>query len=402
MKLLHVISSMNPRKGGPCQGVRNLAPRVCERGNNVEVVCLDDPNSNYLAHEAIPIHALGTGIGPWSYHPALPGWLKKNLRRFDGIILNGLWQFPGFCLSDLAGHSDIPPYFVFPHGMLDPWFQRAPERRFKAARNWFYWKFVEHNVIQRAEAVLFTCAEEMRLAQGTFQPYQPKRQINVGYGVSDPPERSQALQLAFEEKCPGIKHRPYLLFLGRIHPKKGLDILIQAYAAIYGSKLEASKRAPSLVIAGPGSETDFGKQMFELAASTCPSGSIFWPGMLTGDAKWGALYGAEALVLVSHQENFGIAVAEALSCGTPVLISNQINIWREIEEDNAGFVVDDTLAGSEHLLERWKTLSPVDYTKMKRAAQSSYENRFGIARAALNVVTLLEESVERLRVGSLC
>jgi glycosyltransferase involved in cell wall biosynthesis len=156
-----------------------------------------------------------------------------------------------------------------------------------------------------------------------------------------------------------------------------------------------------LVIAGPGAETDFGKKMLELAAATCPPGSVFWPGMLTGDAKWGALYGAEALVLVSHQENFGIAVAEALSCGTPVLISNQINIWQEIEEDRAGFVSDDTLAGSEQLLRRWKTLSPADHTKMKRAAQTSYENRFGIARAALNVLTLLEESAEHPRVGSL-
>jgi glycosyltransferase involved in cell wall biosynthesis len=390
---------MNPRAGGPCQGIRNLAPRVCERNHDVEVVCLDDPNSTYLADETIPIHALGKGIGAWCYHAALRPWLEKNLRSFDAVILNGLWQYPGFRLSRLAGRSDTPPYFVFPHGMLDPWFQRARERRLKAMRNWLYWKLIEHEVIHRAEALLFTCAEEMRLARGTFRPYLPHRQINVGYGVSEPPDRTQAMQVAFEQKCPGLKNRPYLLFLGRIHAKKGVDILIQAYAAVYGSKLDSRNPAPCLVIAGPGMESTFGRQMFELAARTCPAGSVLWPGMLAGDAKWGALYGAEAFALFSHQENFGIAVAEALSCETPVLISNQINIWREIEEDQAGFVGDDTVASAKQMLGRWASLSPEDRSKMQQAARFSYENRFGIGHAALNLLSVLEESAQRRRVG---
>ena len=286
--------------------------------------------------------------------------------------------------------------------MLDPWFQRAPERRIKAMRNWLYWKIVEHEVIHGAEALLFTCAEEMRLARGTFQPYQPKREINAGFGVPQPPPRSPSLRVAFEQKCPGLKGRPYLLFLGRIHPKKGVDILIQAYAHVYGSKLVSRNSGPCLVIAGPGLETTFGKDMFALAARTCPPGSVLWPGMLAGDDKWGALYGADAFVLVSHQENFGIAVVEALSCGTPVLISNQINIWREIEEDHASFVSDDTLAGAEQLLRRWESHSPEEVTQMKRAAQFSYESRFGMAQAAQNLLAILETSAKRPCVGSLC
>jgi glycosyltransferase involved in cell wall biosynthesis len=392
---------MNPRSGGPCQGIRNLAPRVGELGNDVEVVCLDHPNSSYLEEETVPIHALGEGHGSWGYHSALRPWLEQNLRRFDAVILNGLWQYPGFVLSRLAGWPDTPPYYVFPHGMLDPWFQRARERRFKAIRNWFYWRLIEHQVIHRAKALLFTCAEEMRLARQTFRPYQPQNQINVGYGVSKPPERSRSVQIAFEQSCPSLKSRSYLLFLGRIHPKKGVDILIKAFAAVYGSKGASRHPETCLVIAGPGMETNFGRDMFALAARTCPAGSVLWPGMLTGEVKWGALYGAEAFVLASHQENFGIAVVEALSCGTPVLISNQVNIWREIEEDQAGFVSDDTLASVEQMLRRWEGLSPGDRNTMKEAARLSYESRFGIAHAARNLLAFLEESAKRPREGSL-
>jgi glycosyltransferase involved in cell wall biosynthesis len=115
--------------------------------------------------------------------------------------------------------------------------------------------------------------------------------------------------------------------------------------------------------------------------------------MLTGDAKWGALYGAEAFVLTSHQENFGIAVVEALACGTPVLISNQINIWHEIAQDKAGLVADDTLAGGEQLFQQWASLSPADKVAMKPAAQATYANRFGIVLAAKNLLAAMEELV---------
>jgi glycosyltransferase involved in cell wall biosynthesis len=398
MKFLHVITSMNPRNGGPCQGIRYLATWFIEHGNAIEVVCLDNPNSDFLFQKNFHIHALGQGCGRWGYHPKLLSWLNNNLSRFDAVILNGLWQYPGYALSKMAQHPNMPPYFIFPHGMLDPWFQRAPERRIKAIRNWFYWKFIEQRVIRNAEALLFTCAEEMKLARKTFRPYQPKREINVGYGIHQPPAFHKGMEEASMQKCSFTSGQPYFLFLGRIHSKKGVDLLIEAYSvACRSSSMAGQSPLPNLVIAGPGLETAFGKKMQELASKICPPDSVFWPGMLTGDAKWGALYNCEAFVLPSHQENFGIAVVEALACGKPVLISNQVNIWREIEEDQAGLVGADTLEGTEHLFQRWKNLSSEDKAAMKRAAKSSYENRFGIALSAQNLLVTIEDLTTRLR-----
>lgn len=402
MKILHVITSMDPSTGGPCQGVRNLSPIMIQQGHTVEVVCLDAIDSDYLSNESLCIHALGKSRGAWGYHPDLKPWLQYNLPRFDAVILNGLWQYPGYILSKLSQYPDAPPYFVYPHGMLDPWFQRAPGRRLKAIRNWFYWKFIEKHVIHRAKAVLFTCAEEMRLAGETFRPYHPQHRVNVGFGISPAPEHHLGMEAAFTQKCPDTGAQPYFLFLGRIHPKKGVDLMIKAYAATYHSSPVPAHRSlgaggthplslPHLVVAGPDLETDYGHAMQKLAASLCPPNFVHWPGMLTGDAKWGALYGAEAFVLTSHQENFGIAVVEALACETPVLISNQINIWREIEEDKAGQVGDDTLAGAEQLFQRWESLSPEDKGIMKRTAKSIYENRFHVAGAAQKLLAILND-----------
>jgi glycosyltransferase involved in cell wall biosynthesis len=403
MNLLQIIGSMDPRTGGTCQAVRNLALQAVEQGHTMEVISMDDPHADFLRQESIPIHALGRGRGPWAYNRALAPWLDENLSRFDAVVLNGLWLYPGFALMRTAQKPDAPPYFIFPHGMLDPWFQRAPERRFKAVRNWLHWKLVEHRIVQKAAALLFTCAEELRLARGTFRPYQPQREINVGFGINPPPAVQPAMAAAFADKCPGLNDRPFFLFLGRIHPKKGVDLLIQAYAAVYGKSFANGQTsgpnplpAPCLVIVGPGLETEYGKQMQALAARLCPPGSVFWPGMLTGDAKWGALYQAEAFTLMSHQENFGMAVAEALACRTPVLISNQINIWREIIEDHAGLAAPDDLAGATRLFQSWQNLSPAEKAAMQNAARLNYETKFRVDIAAKKLLATIRELSEPL------
>ena len=116
---------------------------------------------------------------------------------------------------------------------------------------------------------------------------------------------------------------------------------------------------------------------------------ITWTGLLQGDLKWGAIAAADAFILPSHQENFGIAVAEALATGTPVLISNKVNIWREILEDEAGFVEDDTREGTGRLIKRWLSSETGSWETMGRNAQSCFRNRFEIHKAAESLIEVI-------------
>jgi glycosyltransferase involved in cell wall biosynthesis len=410
MRVLHVIAAMDPTHGGVCQAVRTIIAGLDTMGAHSEVVSLDDPKAPFLALDTFLIHALGPTRSPWQYHAALLPWLIENSPRFDAILLHGLWLYPGYAVHKALrvhqrrwGHTSAPKLFIMPHGMLDPYFQRASGRKIKAARNWIYWKLIENKVVNQADGVLFTCEEERRLAAKPFRPYHPKQEFIVGLGVEEPPAYTARMRDAFLKECPQVEGHAYYLFLSRINEKKGVELLIKAYAALRGTstgphapETEAvaadnqQTAAPHLVVAGPGLNTSYGQALVSYVATELTlQQTVSFPGMLTGEAKWGAFYGCEAFVLPSHQENFGIAVVEALACGKPVLISNQVNIWREINAAGGGFVAEDTQEGTQELLEQWEQLSRADKQEMGQKARNCFQVDFAVPPIASRMLNAL-------------
>lgn len=391
MKLLHLVASLDPQQGGVCQAVRTMIAGLAEQGVANEVATLDAPDAAWRAGAADPftVHTLGPGRTSWGYSDQLIPWLSNNLPLYNGVILHGLWQYPGYALRKamqrLLAHpaAVAPRVFVMPHGMLDPYFQRAEGRRIKALRNQLYWQLIEKTVVNQATGLLFTCETERRLAHEPFPAYRPRQERIVSLGVAEPLAYVPAMQTAFRARCPELVDRPYLLFLSRLHDKKGVDLLLQAYVQLAAANPAA---VPALVVAGPGLDTPYGQQMQQLAAGVP---TVFFPGMLSGDAKWGAFYGCDAFVLPSHQENFGIAVAEALACGKPVLISDQVNIYQEIVAGEGGLVAPDTLAGTQQLLATWTGMTSAAQQAMSQRARQVYLNNFAVKSATTKLLAAL-------------
>lgn len=390
-KILHVVSSMNPILGGVCKAVDTIAVSLLDVGINNEVVCLDEPDSDFIANAKFKIYALGNVNNPWGYHPRLLPWLKENMLRYDVIIVHGLWLFSSYAVQKAIETKEKKTkskqmktqYFVMPHGMLDPYFQKAKGRKLKALRNSLYWKVIERKVVNNANGILFTCQEEQFLAKKPFAPYKPKNEIVVGLGIEAPPKYHNQMDIAFFEVCPELKSKPFLLFLSRIHEKKGVDILLEAYEKVVlkltDNSSNSSDKPPKLVIAGPGLDSEYGKLMLEkVEKNSILKEYVFFPGMLSGDTKWGAFYNCDAFVLPSHQENFGIAIVEAMACSKPVLISNKINIWKEIDAGFGGIVNEDTVFGTIENLEKWIRFSDQEKISMQKHAKSCYHNHFAL------------------------
>ena len=327
---------------------------------------------------------MGPARGSYGYASRLVWWLREHRRDYDVVVVDGIWQYNAFGVWR-ALHGTDTPYFVFTHGMLDPWFKRTyPLKHFK---KWLYWPWGDYRVLRDAQAVLFTCEEERLLARQSFWLYRCHERI-VTLGTAGPGGDRPVQLLAFQEKFPQTRDKACLLFLGRVHVKKGTDLLLQAFAEVLRQGRTGSDRQ-HLIIAGPDDHA-YAQEMKALAVSLGIQERITWTGMLSGDLKWGAFYHAEAFVLPSHQENFGIAVAEALACGRPVLISNKVNIWREIAEDRAGLVENDDLVGATRLLNRWLELQASARVEMGRCAADCFASRFHIEASARALIEQLQ------------
>jgi glycosyltransferase involved in cell wall biosynthesis len=369
------LATVDPKSGGPVEAVLQFAASVARFDDACinEVVCLDREDAPFLSTFPLTVHAKGEApsivpvVGRFARHykfsSELIPWLKRHAGTYDCVIVHGLWNFSTYAASRVL-RSLTTPYFVFSHGMLDPWFRQAYP--FKHLAKQAFWMFSEGVLLRDARAVLFTCKEERQQAVGAFFGFRYRAEV-VPFGTSRPPAAETQ-----DEDVSESAGRGYIVFLGRLHEKKGLTNLISAARRVADSG--ASFR---FIFVGPSDS----KYLAFLQAETMRLGlqdKIQFLGPLFGASKWAILRNADAFILPSHQENFGIAVAESLACGVPVLISDKVNIWREIKEAGAGLVEADTVDGTKRLIERWLALTLTDRQRMSTAASTLFSDQFDI------------------------
>jgi glycosyltransferase involved in cell wall biosynthesis len=389
MRILNLIDTVNPVSGGTIEVVKEIAACITSNGSHiVEIACTDPPDAPYLKDVPVPVHPCGTGLLryggrgllTYAYSPRLRNWLLANHENYDCIVVNGLWTYVSR-VTRLVLRNSNTPYVLYTHGMLNPWsLRRYPLKRLKKL---VYWSVNEQRVLRDAKAVVFSCEEERRLARQSFRSYNVSECVIVS-GIARPAGNGVFQRSAFLDRYPDLRGRRLLTQIGRIHPVKGCDLAIEAFARVLRADPDWH-----LVIVGP-DPVGLQKRLCSIAETLNVSSRITWTGMLQGDLKWGAIRASEAFLLPSHQENFGIAVVEALSCGVPVLISNKINIWREIERDGGGIARNDDLEGTCDLLRLWLAMTPDEKAGMRQRAGDSFARRFEITRTASTLLALLK------------
>jgi glycosyltransferase involved in cell wall biosynthesis len=392
MRILHFIASIDPATGGPVEGLRQRCNIYRSNGHEVEVASLDPPE--FVAGCDFPAKVVGLGPGWGTYRysrHALP-WLKANLTRFDVVFVNGIWNYNTLAAYRALAGSRIP-WAIFTHGMLDPYFKKQfPMKHIKKS---IYWHLILRRIMRDACAVLFTSEEERILARKSFSRYCVREAV-VPYGTFGPSCEMGAARTEFLARWPELGGSRLAISLGRIHPKKGTDLLIEAFAGTLGKD-----EAWQLVIAGP-DQMGWRKELEALAVRLGIAARITWTGSLEGTLKWGAFAASEVFVLPSHQENFGIVVAEALACSLPVIVSDKVNIWREVASGGAGLVGADTIEGTEGSLRAWAALSSEEIAAMRVRARRCFEEEFDFNRTFQKVMENVECVAEgRKREGRL-
>jgi glycosyltransferase involved in cell wall biosynthesis len=378
LRVLQTVQTLNPETGDVARAVISLSKGLQQHGVQTEIVALDKPDSPWLRDQSVAVHSLGEGLTNYRYSRALSNWLRKNGDKFDCVVVHGIWQHQSFAVWQRF-HKTATPYFVFPHGMLDPWFKRTFP--LKHVKRWLCWPWGDYRVLRDAAGVIFTSEEERSRARRSFWLYRAKEKISP-LGIEEPRRAGSEARHLFVAKFPEIEKTRMLLFLGRIHPKNGCDLAIDALPR------RASEDQVTLVLGGP-DQGSWTQQLREHVARMDIAPRVTFAGMLEGALKRGAFENADAFILPSHHENFEVSVIEALSFGLPVLISDRVSIWREIVADHAGFVESDNLAGTTRLIERWLHTSPDEQDLMRVNARNCFLRRFEINRAAASLLAIL-------------
>jgi glycosyltransferase involved in cell wall biosynthesis len=382
MKILRVITTMDPQSGGVVEAVQQSANSFSNSVNSMDILCFDDPNSPFLKESnTFVLYAIGKSKTGYGINLSYLNWLWANARSYDVVVLDGLWQFlslGGYILKLLK-----VPFCVFTHGMLDPYFNNDKLKYIKKLPFWFC---IERNIISLAAATIFTCKEESVLALNSF-PFYKSTPMIATLGVEQNFINCNFVIKEFYKMFPELEGKRIILFLSRINKKKGIDTLINAVSKM-------SNIPDGFVIALAGPDNDGYRAKLEKQIETLElSDKFYWLNMLSGNAKWGAYHAAEAFILPSHQENFGIVVAEALSTSTPVLITNKVNIWQEIQGMSAGLVENDNIEGVKLLLENWLSLSCKDKKSMRNNAMKCFNKYFTVDAASTSLESIFCEVI---------
>ena len=387
-RVLHVIPSVALKDGGPSVAIPLICRGLKQKGIDIDVATTVGAEEADLLNRDLSRPLDRDGVNYFCfrrqsefYKVSLPlsNWLSQHIRDYDLVHIHALFSYSSYSAARLAAKSGVP-YIVRPLGVLNRWGLQNRRRLLKR----FSIRFIEKRIIQKSAALHFTSQQERVEAEETFATNQS---ANIPIGIDLAPYRSQASPDGFYERFPNARGRNIILFLSRLDQKKGLDLLLRAFADVM---TDDRHPRPLLVIAGQGAD-DFVSGLRRLAADLNIAGDILWAGFLEGADKLSALAAASLFALPSYSENFGIALVEAMAAGLPSVMSDQVAIAGDATEYDAGLAVPCEVEPLASALRQLLDDSELR-ERLGRNARRLVEDRFSL-EAMSNALLSLYESV---------
>ncbi len=389
MRVLHLIPSISFLRGGPSQAVLLMVAELRQQGVDASILTTNDDGNGIKRSmplgrwhqqeafgEAVPVLAFDrwsppvSAVREFAIAPSLSRWLGKNSRQYDLVHVHALFSCTtSLGMAHLRKHS--VPYILRTIGQLNRWSLSQSRMRKQ-----LFLKMVDRANLQGARYLHFT-SEAERQEVGDLHISTPSFVLPLGVPVM--PELSYGSQAVLNPKAP-----TRLLFLSRLHPKKQLPVLFDALAVI---KKRHPFRAWQLEIAGDG-DPEYLQYLQQHCAALGLSSHVHWHGFVQGEAKKALLQQADWFLLPSASENFGIAAAEALMAGTPVLLSPGVALATQVHAAQAGIVCEPSVDTLAVCLEQ--CLEPPS-VRMRLAARQLAEQQFSWASLSRRLIQHYEE-----------
>jgi glycosyltransferase involved in cell wall biosynthesis len=333
LRVLHVIASLSPLHGGPTIALQTMSQALSDAGIQVDICTTNISRKSTLQVPLYqPVQQFGghTWYFPVTVHPysislSLAKWLNANIQNYSIIHLHGIFTFPTDYAAWLAKQKNIP-YIIRPLGILN---QYGIQKHKKVLK--MLWLSFLTPVLKSAKAIHFTSTAEQTEAGEVIQNING---VVIPLGINTDEFKQLPTKQAFLKQYPQLSDKKIILFLSRIDPKKGLEMLLPAFKNCCQLHQDLH-----LMVAGSG-ESSYEHTINNLVLQLNLEEHVTFTGHVSGNQKLLLFAGADLFVLPSYSENFGISVIEAMAAGLPVLISKNVAISNEITSANAGLDFD--------------------------------------------------------------
>ncbi|MGC1309752.1 MAG: glycosyltransferase [Phormidesmis sp.] len=370
LKVLHVIPSVSPTRGGPSQAVIEMVKVLRSQAVEATIVTtnddgselLDVPLGRELNYQGVPVWFFPRFSPPvpafreFAFSGAFTRWLWQNAKRYDVMHIHAIFSYPSTVAMAIARRHNIP-YIIRPLGQLCEWSLQQ-----SALKKWLYLQLIERTNLNGSQGLHLTSNKEKQEAA--------KLQLNcssfvVPHGLDFPSRIDDARQLLRAQfNLP--ENEKIILFLSRIHPKKGLDYLIAALSNLV-------KYPFTFILAGSG-DPGYEAEIRDLLQASGISNRTILPGFVEGKTKAIFLQGADLYALTSHSENFGVAVLEALAAGLPAMVTPGVALCDEMQRHQLGYVSELTVEAITSTLESYFADPAAALQLGKRAQQFTLKN----------------------------
>jgi len=384
MNVLHLVG-FYPEIGGPFTAIKELHIKLSEKGVNIKVLSpipknYDKEKLNFAKELPFEVEYIEEQLPRFimpSFSLKFNKRIKEISKNYDLIHLSGIFDF--YSVSVISMNLK----FVYStHGTFME--EAYKMMKFKKLKKDFYMKIIGKKILKKAKFIRLLTYEEKKHFLEFYPEFEDKIKI-IPNGLDLSKFDIDLNKSNLIEKYPHLKDKKVILFLGRINWIKGFDILIPAFAKLYNED-----RSFHLLIAGKDDGDGYENKVRQWVDDYKLSDVVTFAGFLTGKDKLMAFYGSDVFVLPSYSENFGVAVAEAMACGIPIVVSDKVGVSREINQYNAGTIVktnvDDVYNGIKNVF------SNLDKAKDKALnGRRMVHNLYDINNVADEMIKMYEE-----------